>query len=242
MTIVLHRFLLASVGLAAATSAASPAIGQTDRAIVMTILGECAKIGDVVTRTACFDNNIGLAGPPAQAPAGIQDPATLNRNVAINILAECAKIGDAPARVSCYDNNIRVAGSAVAAPISREGQSQSGSNSALANPGGSTTRPAPARPELRASTPGNPRPLQGFGVGASETTRITATVASATERRPGAYLVTLQDGAQWEFVEDVRATYEAPARGSTVEIERGPFGNFLLRFDRQRPVRVQRVR
>lgn len=71
---------------------------------------------------------------------------------------------------------------------------------------------------------------------------ITATVASAAEREPGVYLLTLEDGTQWQFVDAAPRSYAPPRRGSTVEIMPASMGSYLLRFGEQRALRVRRVR
>ena len=63
-----------------------------------------------------------------------------------------------------------------------------------------------------------------------------------TARGPGIYAFTLEGGAQWQFSETVGSSYRVPRVGSTVEIERGSLGGFLMRFDRQQSVPVRRVR
>ncbi|AKH42552.1 hypothetical protein FHS61_000322 [Altererythrobacter atlanticus] len=60
-------------------------------------------------------------------------------------------------------------------------------------------------------------------------------------RSPGIYLLTLEDGARWEFVEAVPFSYNPPGRGSTVEISRAALGSFMLRYAGQPGVRVKRI-
>ncbi len=62
------------------------------------------------------------------------------------------------------------------------------------------------------------------------------------EREPGVYLVTMEDDTQWVFNESVSSTYRVPEVGSTVEIERGALGSYLLRFNNQGAVQVRRIR
>jgi len=84
--------------------------------------------------------------------------------------------------------------------------------------------------------------LRARAAGAAEAEAIEATVADAVERQPGIHLLTLEDGAQWQFVESVPASYSPPRRGSTVEIRGASLGSYQLRFRGQAAVRVRRVR
>ena len=76
----------------------------------------------------------------------------------------------------------------------------------------------------------------------TEADSIEATVAAAVEREPGIHLLTLEDGAQWQFVEGVSLSYDPPRRGSTVEIRSASMGSYQLRYQGQPAVRVRRVR
>lgn len=176
-----------------------------------------------------------LAWAPAPALAQV------DRDIVMNIMLECAKIGDPTARLACYDNNIRSAGASVAAAVPGRGPVPQGGGAPVASGGTAGFGLNTARPQQSAAPRQNFRPQQGFGAPASQGRRITPTVAAVATRGPGAYLVTLEDGAQWEFAEDMPLSYRPPERGSTVEIERGTFGSYLLRFDQQQPVRVRRV-
>lgn len=178
MPIATHRAMLCAAGAALLASAPAPALAQVDPRIVLNILIECSKIGDVTARVACYDNNIGAAGGAVAAQSGTGQP------------------GSAP---------VATAGVAGAA---RE----------------------------------NARSPQPTSAPAGELTRSTPVVTAIAERGPGAYLLTLQGGAQWEFAEDVPPSYQPPRPGSTVQIERGTLGSYRMRFDGQEPVRVRRVR
>ena len=72
--------------------------------------------------------------------------------------------------------------------------------------------------------------------------QITARVTAAAQREPGIYLVTIDGDAQWLFSESVSRTFRPPVRGSSVEIQRGALGSFLMVIDGQQAVRVRRVR
>lgn len=144
--------------------------------------------------------------------------AQLDSDTVVTIMRECRKIDDTAARAACYDN-IPLGDVATAAPSA-------------------PAATAPAR--------------QGFGAGqlpaprqsraAAEPNEITATVASAVEREPGIYLITLDDGSQWRFVESAPPAYNAPGRGSTVEIGKASLGSYLLRHAGQGAIRARRVR
>ena len=163
-----------------------------------------------------------FASVPAPALAQV-DP-----NIVLNILRECSKIDDVMARVACYDNNIRSADGAVATTVPPpSGIPQRGS------------APVAGVADVGRESDRSPRPPVALTGGLARSTPIVTAVA---ERGPGAYLLTLADGAQWEFAEDMSPSYQAPRPGSTVEIERGTFGSYRMRFDGQEPVRVRRVR
>jgi hypothetical protein len=166
-----------------------------------------------------------LAWAPAPALAQV------DRNIVFNILLECAKIDDPTARLACYDSNIRNAGGSAAAALPNPGGIPQGGSAPVATGGVAGF----GRENVRT-------PQQRFAAPAGQLPRITPTVAAVTERGPGTYLVTLEDGAQWEFAEDMPASYRPPRRGSTVQIERGSLGSFLMRVDDQQPVQVRRVR
>jgi len=181
-----------------------------------------------------------LAGAAAVLLCPLTAQAQVPDEVVLNIMRECAKIGDPTARLACYDNNIRSAGASPRA----------------AAPAASPRAAAPAAP---AAPQGGGAPVasntpQGFGAESVRVERqreaqqlretaseIRAVVTGVAQRGPGIYLVTLEGGAQWQFAESVPFSYKPPERGSTVEIERGSLGSFLLRFDRQQPVPVRRV-
>ena len=172
-----------------------------------------------------------LTGAAAVLLCPLTAQAQVPDEVVLNILRECAKIGDATSRLACYDNNIRSAGASPRA-------------AAPATPAAPQGGGAP----VTSNTP------QGFGAESVRVERqrqaeqlretaseIRAVVTGVAQRGPGIYLVTLEGGAQWQFAESVPFSYKPPQRGSTVEIERGSLGSFLLRFDRQQPVPVRRV-
>lgn len=161
---------------------------------------------------------------PLASPATAQVPD----DVVLNIMRECAKIDDPTARLACYDNNIRQAGGTPRAsssvPLPRDSR-------------------APVAPNTTQSFGiDNVRARQSARSQPAQVDEIQARVSSIREREPGTYLVTLDDGAQWRFAESVGRSYRVPRAGSTVEIERGSLGSYLLRFDRQEAVPVVRVR
>jgi hypothetical protein len=170
------------------------------------------------------------AGAAALALAGAPATAQVDDGIVLNIMRECAKIDDPSARLACYDNNIRAsrAGSQGRAPA------------------------APQVPQAAGSAPLAANTPQGFGAEtlreplrqaqAAQLNEISATITAITQRGPGLYAFTLDDGAQWQFAETAASSYRAPRVGSTVEIERGALGSFLMRFDKQSPVAVRRTR
>ena len=158
--------------------------------------------------------------------------AQVSDEIIVNILRNCAQIDDPTARLACYDNNIRAAGAgprnsvpgAMAAPDGGRGTPM---DSGRATGFGSEDI---RTPERFASAPG------------SVADEVRARVADISERQRGVYLVTLEGGAQWLFTESVPCAYRPPRAGDTIEIDRAALGSFLMTFDSQRSVRVERVR
>ena len=81
-----------------------------------------------------------------------------------------------------------------------------------------------------------------FNPGRNGPSEIATTIASARERQPGIYLVTLASGAQWLFSEGVSQTYRPPRKGDEVRIERGALGSYLMMVGKQAGVRVTRIK
>lgn len=154
-------------------------------------------------------------------PASAQQDEDYERIV--TIMRACAQIDDVMARVTCYDNNIgardmptarRPAAAPAQAPIAN---SPTGFGADMVR-----------QPESRR------RPEQQD--------EIIARVAEATQLEPGIYLLTLQDGAQWRFVDAAPFSWEPPKSGDRIELERGSLGSVFLTFADQRRLRVRRVR
>lgn len=160
----------------------------------------------------------GLAwGSPARAQTDYE--------AVVRLMGECARIAEIEARVACYDKTMEAARLIAASPAAKAG-------------------PAPAAPVTE-----EPRPT-GFGgeslrtpepVREAGTDEAQATVRAAQRTEPGIYHLTLDDGAQWRFVEAVPPSYDPPRAGSEIELRRGSLGSFLMRYADQRSVRVQRV-
>ena len=160
--------------------------------------------------------------------------AQVDDNVVLSILRQCARIDEASARLACYDNNIRVGNTDVARPsvpgvMPRPQVGAPGPNAAPNSAPSGFGSEALRRPEQSAAPAG-------------QVEEVSARVRSAAQQTPGVYLVTLEDGAQWQFAETVDFGYRAPRQGSTVEIKRGALGSFMMVFDNQRSVRVRRLR
>lgn len=159
-------------------------------------------------------------------------PATaqVDEGIVLNIMRECARIDDPTARLACYDNNIRSAGAAPRASVPGRMQAPSGSGAPLGNEG------------PRGFGMEDVRTPDRFQTRAGVVQQIEARVQSIREREPGIYQVTLEDGAEWRFSQSVSRSFRLPRAGSTVEIERGSLGSFLLRFENQAAVPVVRIR
>lgn len=169
--------------------------------------------------------------------------------VVLNIMRECGKIDDPTARLACYDNNIRQAGPTTRASVPGRMQVPQGGSAPVAanspqNFGFESTRRS-APPPPNASGP------QGFGsdnirtperFASAGVQEIHPRVSAIRQREPGIYLVTMEDDTQWVFAESVSSNYRVPQVGSSVEIERGALGSYLLRFNNQSAVQVRRTR
>lgn len=160
-----------------------------------------------------------LAAVPTGAAAQLSDSAV------VDLLRECRKVGDVAARTACYDNiplgqpgatpvEQAPAASPSAAPAASRAPSRFGSNQL---------------PQARAAKAGEPE-------------QINARVTAVTQREPGIYLLTMEDGAQWQFVDAAPSSYDAPRRGSEVEIFSAALGSYQIRYAGQRALRIRRVR
>lgn len=143
----------------------------------------------------------------------------------VTIMRACAQIDDVMARVSCYDNNIGAQSPASAQP----------SASSEAAP----VQNAPAAPQGFGA---EMVPAQRQQVREKQTDEVEARVSNSRMIEPGIYLITLEDGAQWQFSDSAASTYYAPRAGDTVRLERGALGSVFLHFDNQEGLRVRRLR
>lgn len=169
-----------------------------------------------------------IAGSTALACLPTAAAAQVAEGITLNILRECSRIDDPSARLACYDNNMRSAGGQARSTVPGQVQVQGGGAvNTDGRPAGFGREDLPVSQAARAQTYGPDE--------------ITATIASITQRGPGIYLMTLEDGARWIFAEGVDSTYNPPRSGSRVEIRRGAMDSFLMRFDNQTSVRVRRV-
>ena len=70
--------------------------------------------------------------------------------------------------------------------------------------------------------------------------KVSGVVAEAHVTRDGKWFVTLEDGANWVQV-DSEAVYNAPRKGTKVEIRKAAMGSFFMNLDGQRAIRAHRV-
>ena len=181
------------------------------------------------------------AGAAVLASAPAPAAAQMDPRVVLDTLVECSKIEEVMARVACYDTNIRPAIGATAATAPQQNAAPQ-PRPAPAPAAPAATAPVPPAATREAVAAESARSPQRPAARSDERARTSHTVTAVAERGPGAYMLTLEDGTQWEFAEDKGLSYLAPRRGSTVEIERGSLGSYRMRFDAQQPVRVRRVR
>jgi hypothetical protein len=182
----------------------------------------------------------------ATAPAHAQSTGTV-----LGILVECAKIDDPSARLACYDNNMRAASGIARTTVPGTVGVSGGTapvNAAASSTGfgmnSNRAARSPATPA--ASTP------QGFGGEGIRTAQrfaapadgksIVTTVASATMREPGVFLMTMKDNTQWLFIESADRNFREPGKGDSIEIKHASMGSYLAIIDGQEPIRVRRVR
>jgi hypothetical protein len=172
-----------------------------------------------------------LAGAAMFATIHVSASGQVPDDVVLNIMRECARIDDPSARLACYDNNVRNTGASPRNTVPGDTVVQ-GSGAVLRGPdttGVSGFGMEDVRtPERFESRPG-------------ELQELTARVAEIRQVGAGRYVITLEDGAVWRFTDGVPTTYRVPRRGSQVEINRASMGSFLLRFQGQQSVRVERV-
>jgi hypothetical protein len=71
---------------------------------------------------------------------------------------------------------------------------------------------------------------------------VELAVSQAQSVEPGIYLLTLEDGSQWRFLDAVPMSYDPPRSGERVELVRASLGSFLMSYASQRSVRIRRVR
>lgn len=180
------------------------------------------------------------AATPAIAIVALAAPLCAQAQSASDRLLECAQIDDPAARLACYDSQMRTDdGSAAPSPGPVAQERAPGSAVQTQAPPPPPVQTGPTTPASAASDFGLPEPRERVERKSQE---ITATVAQVRPRQPGIYLVTLEDGAQWLFTESVRRTYRVPRRGDSITIESAALGSFLMRFDKQAAVRVERIR
>ncbi len=158
----------------------------------------------------------GIACAFAMTPAA---QAQVDDRTAVSVMRECRKIADVSARVACYDNIPVDAAPVAAAPPA--------------------PAPAPSAQGFGADQlPREPRPRRAE----PSAQELTARLARAQERQPGIWLLTLEDGAQWQFVDAMPASYNPPGKDSSVRIESAALGSYLMYYGGQRAVRIRRVR
>ena len=191
----------------------------------------------------------------AAAPAAAQET---DYEAIVRIMRECAKIADLQDRAACYDNTVNaerlIAGSPAPEVQSFPETGPATDPSAVAGLDDQRTPAAPrqsARVAARSATDAD-EASSGFGAEslppsrrAGETERaenVRLAVLDADRIEPGIYLLTLEDGSQWRFVDAVPWSYDAPREGSRIELSRAALGSFQMRFESQRPVRILRVR
>ncbi|WP_126174134.1 hypothetical protein [Altericroceibacterium xinjiangense] len=169
---------------------------------------------------------IGMA-PPAQAQTDYE--------AVVRIIRECRKIGDVLARAACYDNAVEA--ERLISSVSQEKQRVP---AAAADPVQAASSgapvPAPAAPNFRADR--SPRDAPTPQLSAD---KVSVRVSDTQRVEPGVYVLTMQDGTRWRFVEGAPLSYDPPRAGSNVELRRAALGSVQMRYAGQRPIRVTQL-
>lgn len=82
--------------------------------------------------------------------------------------------------------------------------------------------------------------ILGGDEGQEEVKQVDGIVASAHRDGDGRWVVSLQDGAVWQQIDD-RPVARAPRAGFTVRIERATMGTFMMSVQNQPGIRVKRL-
>lgn len=159
---------------------------------------------------------------PALAHAQDEDYETI-----VTVMRACSQIEDMVARVACYDNNIAPRNAALPARLAMSARTAPDANI-----------PSSPAPDFG----GENLPREREERRRSQTDKIERQVSASSEVEPGIYLLTLDDGSQWRFIESMGLSYDPPSLRSQVRIERGALSSYRLYFGGQRAVRVRRVR
>lgn len=174
---------------------------------------------------SCILLAAGCLATLGEGPAAAQSP---DYQPTIRAMRNCAKIVEVESRAACYDRTIAAApaDAAEGASPAVKAESPSPKPPTTTQPGGFGSESLPSRSAEEERRPAD----------------FTITVNSARERVPGIYLLNLQDGSQWQMVDPAPPSYDPPRQGSTIVISRGALGSFYLNYQRQRPLRVKRIR
>jgi hypothetical protein len=186
-------------------------------------------------------------------PAAAQEQAT-DYEAIVRIMRECARIADVAARVACYDNTVgaeRLIADAREAPASAPPRAAPvPPRREVAAAPQPTSRAAPQTANGSASL-AQPPATRGFGaetlpvpetVREQQASEVQLAVTRAESVEPGIYLLTLEDGSQWRFLDAVPMSYDPPRSGAKVDLARASLGSFLMSYADQRSVRIRRVR
>jgi len=176
-----------------------------------------------------------LAAAAGCASATMPASAQVADGIVLNTLRECARIEEAGARLSCYDNNIRASAAGERAPEAARGVD-------VPQAGQAAPRAAAGRGVAGFGGEDVRVPRQSAGAQASAPASQSSRVTRVDPREPGVYLLTLDDGTQWQFAESVDRSYRVPRNGDGITINRGALGGYLMRFNDQMGIRIRRIR
>lgn len=81
----------------------------------------------------------------------------------------------------------------------------------------------------------------GDGDDGAQVNEIKGTIKSVRKFRTGKFLLTLDDGAQWQQTAIPRSTTRRPRAGDSITIERGSLGSFVAKINNGRAFKVKRI-
>lgn len=168
-----------------------------------------------------------LAYPAFAAPAPHENPQALQKVI------DCRSTSDPQARLACYDQSVAALAAAEAnrdiVVVDRE-QVKKTRRSLFGF----------RLPSLDIFGGGDKDHGKSDHAEEDELKEITATIRSATRGSYGAWIITLDDGAQWEQT-DSRMLGRSPKPGMSVTIKRAALGSYKMSWANGPAVKARRI-